>query len=205
LANHNRKGGPARETPRIVGVLITTFLLATVFSLLSESVLRTTTVLLAGIVVLAIVLVGILSDIIGLAAATADQSPLNAMAAKRVPGARQALRVIRNAPRMATIFNDLVGDICGTVSGAAGAAIVFQLGQTRPTLDEGVATVLLVAVIAAVTVGGKAMGKSVAIYRADQITLQVGRVMWWLEEKVGLAVLADPAPRRNSKRRVKSP
>jgi len=103
---------------------------------------------------------------------------------------------------MATIFNDLVGDICGTVSGAAGAAIVFQLGHARPTLDEGLATVVLVSLIAAATVGGKAMGKSVAIYRADEITLQVGRVMWWLEEKLGLVILADSASRRSTRRRV---
>jgi len=204
LANHNRKGGKAGETRRLVGIIIATFLLAMVFSLLSESVLRTTTILLAFVALVSIVVIGILSDIIGLAAATADRSPLNAMAAKRVPGARQALRVIRNAPRMATIFNDLVGDICGTVSGAAGAAIVFQLGHARPTLDEGLATVVLVSLIAAATVGGKAMGKSVAIYRADEITLQVGRVMWWLEEKLGLVILADSASRRSTRRRVDS-
>jgi len=186
-------------------VFVSTFILATLFSLLSDSVLRTTTVLLAAAVLVIIVLIGILADIVGLATATASPAPLNAMAAKKVPGSRQALRMVRNAPRVATIFNDLIGDICGTVSGAAGAAIVFSVGLSHPGLDVGLATVLLVSVIAAATVGGKAIGKSVAISRADEIVFQVGRVLWWLEERFGLVLFKEQAPRRNGKRRMTTP
>jgi len=201
LANHNRRGGQAGEARRVVGIFFSTLALATVFSLLSDSVLRTSTVFLAVVVVIVIVLIGIISDIVGIATAAAEPAPLNAMAAKRTPGARQALRLVRNAPRAATIFNDLVGDICGTVSGAAGAAIIFHVSRTRPVFDPGLATVFLVSVIAAVTVGGKALGKSLAINRANDIVFRAGRVMWWLEKRLGLVFFRDPpAARRGSRR-----
>lgn len=203
MSTNGRKGGRSGETRRILGVLISTFILAVVFSLLSDSVLRTTTVLLATLVLVAIVLIGILADIVGLAAAAADPAPLNAMAAKKTPGARQALRLIRNAPRVATVFNDLIGDISGTVSGAAAASIVFSVVDGRAAVDVGLATVLMVSVVAAVTVGGKAIGKSVAIDRADRIMLQVGRFAWWVEARFGVVLFRDAPSKRNDRRKVK--
>ena len=194
--------GRRGQVGRVVGVSLTTFALAVVVSLLSGSVLRGTTIILATVVLAAIVLVGIVSDVIGLAVAKADPAPLNAMAAKRTPGARQALRLVRNAPRVATVFNDLVGDISGTVSGAAGAAIVFRVAVERPGFDEAVWAVVMVGVIAAVTVGGKAIGKTIALDGAERITFQMGKVFWWLEERLGFVVFPDQTSRRNARRRT---
>jgi CBS domain containing-hemolysin-like protein len=203
LSRPERRGRPS-EFGRVVRVLLTTFVLAVAFSLLSGSILRGTPIFLAAVVLAAIILIGIVFDVIGLAVATADQAPLHAMAAKRTPGARQALRMVKNAPRVATIFNDLIGDICGTVSGAAGAAIIFRVAVTRPGLDEALWTVLMVAVIAALTVGGKAIGKTIALEGSERIVFQVGKVFWWLEERLGLVIFAEPTSRRNSRRRTNS-
>ncbi len=220
MAAQNRRGGESRRARQVLGLFAATFVLATAFSFLSDGVLRTTTIYLAALVLALIILIGIAFDIIGLAAATASHVTLNAMAAKRVPGARQALRMARNAPRVAAVCNDLVGDIAGTVSGAAGTAIVFRAGLARagvggatavgaaggPQDAGGLWTVLVVALIAAVTVGGKALGKNVAIERADEIVFRVGRVLWWLEERLGIAVLKERSgQRRSPRRKVNSP
>jgi CBS domain containing-hemolysin-like protein len=199
-------------------LFLATFVLATIFSLLSDGVLRSTTVYLASLVLVIIIFVGIIFDIIGLAAATASRVALNAMAAKRMPGARHALRMVRNAPRVAAFCNDLVGDIAGTVSGAAAAAIAFHVGLGGRAVDGlagagqsgvggpgGLWVVLAVALVAAVTVGGKALGKSVAIDRADRIVFQVGRLLWWLETRLGLVLLRERPSRRNPRRRVDRP
>jgi CBS domain containing-hemolysin-like protein len=203
-------GGPRS----VLVVFVATFALATVFSLLSDSVLRSATLVPGGLVLVGIIAVGIVFDIIGLATAAASHSPLHAMAAKKIPGARQALRLVRNAPRVATICNDLIGDICGTVSGAAGAAIVLHVlaGRVSPgppapggpaVIDGGLWTVLAVALVAAVTVGGKAVGKSVAIGRANRIVFGVGRFLWWVEQRLGLVLLKDrPTLRRVYRRRA---
>lgn len=215
MVTRARKGGQWSTGGQVLSIFIWTFVLAVVFSLLSETVLRSSTLALAGAVLVLIVLIGILFDIIGLATATADRITLNAMAAKRVPGARQGLRMVRNAPRVTAICNDLVGDICGTVSGAAGAAIVLRIGLTHAgwvvspggypsgDLTHGIWTVLMVALVAAVTVGGKAAGKNVAIARADEIVFRAGRVLWWVESRLGLVLLRErESLSRNAKRKV---
>lgn len=182
-----------------------TFVLAVAFSFLSDSVLRATTLFLAALVLVFIVLLGIIFDIIGLATATASHASLHAMAAKRLPGARHALRLARNAPRVAVVCNDVVGDLCGTVSGAAGTAIVFHVGLSQPGAGGGIWTILIVAMIAAVTVGGKAFGKNFALERADTIVYDVGRILWWLEEKLGLVILREPNSRRTVRRKADTP
>jgi len=219
-AQQRRGGGPSRIR-QFLGLFAATFVLATAFTFLSDSVLRTTNIYLAVVVLVLIILVGIVFDIIGLAAATASHVTLNAMAAKRVPGAKHALRMVRNAPRVAAVCNDLVGDIAGTVSGAAGTAIVLSAGLgrlgsmvrsaggTAAAPADGAAgglwTVLVVALIAAVTVGGKTLGKSLALERADDIVFRVGRVLFWLEDKLGVVLLKDQSGPRPSRRKVGSP
>ena len=83
-----------------------------------------------------IILVGILFDIIGTAVAAAEESALNAKAAKKVPGAREGVYLIKNADKVANFCNDVIGDICGTVSGAIGAALVFQVLASHPTWND---------------------------------------------------------------------
>lgn len=205
----NRRGGSRGRARQFIGLFFATLVLATVFTFLSDSVLRATTIYLSAAVLVLIILVGILFDIIGLATATASHVTLNAMAAKRAVGARQALRMVRNAPRVTAICSDLVGDIAGTLSGAAGTAIVFHAGLARAASTDaagGLWTVLVVALIAAFTVGGKSLGKTLAIEQADDIVLRVGRLLWWLEDKLGVVLLKERSgPRRGPRRKVELP
>ena len=58
-----------------------------------------------------------------MAVATANEKPFHSMASRKVPGALEAIRLLRNAERVSSICNDVVGDICGVVSGSASATI----------------------------------------------------------------------------------
>ncbi len=49
------------------------------------------------------------------------------MAAKKVPGAAECIMLLRHADRVASICNDVIGDICGVVSGAAAATIAGEI------------------------------------------------------------------------------
>ena len=97
------------------------------------------------------------------------------MASKRLKGARQSINLLRNAPRVSSFCNDVVGDICSVVSGAAGTAIVYRLfaDSARISLFE----VALGALIAAITVGGKAFAKNIGINNANYIVYKVGRIL----------------------------
>jgi CBS domain containing-hemolysin-like protein len=123
-----------------------------------------------------VILVGIVFDIIGTAVTAALETPLHAMAADKVHGSREAIYLIRHADRVANFCNDVVGDISGTVSGGMVAGIVIQvISQSHPTVD--LINAAAIALIAALTVGGKSFGKSYAIQQANAIVFFVGKVL----------------------------
>ena len=128
-------------------------------------------------ILLAIIFLGILFDIIGMAVATADEKPFHSMASRKVPGAQEAIRLLRNAERVSSICNDVVGDICGVVSGSASATIAalilsnVELGWPRAV------SLAMSALVAGLTVGGKAIGKSIAVKFCTRIVHMVGRVL----------------------------
>ena len=49
------------------------------------------------------------------------------MASKKVPGAKQAIWLVKNADAVANFCNDVVGDVAGAVTGAAGATVALRL------------------------------------------------------------------------------
>jgi hypothetical protein len=122
-----------------------------------------------------VILVGIVFDIIGTAVTAALETPLHAMAADKVHGSREAIYLIRHADRVANFCNDVVGDIAGTVSGGIVAGIVIQLVHSHPRVD--LINAASIALIAALTVGGKSFGKSYAIDQANAIVFFVGKVL----------------------------
>ncbi len=168
-------------------VAFLTFFIALLVSLGSEALVQAVdSVLLAIVLLLSIIFLGIFFDIIGTAATAAKLPPLNAKAAKRVFGAKQAVKVTLNADKMANFCNDVVGDVAGTLSGAIGAGIVISLTATLAFLDLVLAGALMTSLIAALTVGGKAIGKSLAISNANNIILRVGIILGWFEKITGV-------------------
>jgi Mg2+/Co2+ transporter CorB len=123
-----------------------------------------------------VILTGIIFDIIGTAVTAAVEIPFHAMGADKVRGAKEAIYLIRHAARVANFCNDVVGDIAGTLSGALAAGIVLQLAS-RGLPPHSLVKASVIAVIAASTVGGKALGKSYAINQANQIIFAVGKVI----------------------------
>ncbi len=162
-------------------VFVSTFFCACLISMVSSYVLANMDSFWLGFVVLMlVVLVGVFFDIIGTAVSVCGQTHLNAKASRKIPGAKKALALTRNASRVANICNDVIGDICGTVSGGIGtalAAVLTTAGGTRGMLIS----VGIAGCIAAITVAGKALGKSFAIDKADDIIFNVGRLLDWPE------------------------
>ncbi|MGE5549799.1 MAG: hypothetical protein ACM3ZC_04605 [Bacteroidota bacterium] len=130
------------------------------------------------LLLLVIICVGILFDMVGVAVAAANEKPLHAMGADRIHGSRQAIWLIRRAGRVSNICNDVVGDVCGTISGAITAGLAIALA-VRYSLDHNLLSILVIAVIAALTVGGKAIGKIYALREPHLVVLAVGRILAW--------------------------
>ena len=111
----------------VVTIFLVTILISGTISLLSDIIMSVSTMFVAFLILLSIIFVGIVFDIIGMAVATADEKPFHSMAARKVLGAQESIRLLRNAERVSSICNDVVGDICGVVSGSASATIAAQI------------------------------------------------------------------------------
>lgn len=195
--------GPS-STPwwrRALRVGLLSFLLAVTVSYLSDLTLSNAPVWIALLVVLILIATGILFDILGTSVAGADDTPLNAMAAKRVNGARQALWLVRNADKVANFANDVVGDVAGAVSGAAGSTVAIQMNRLLHggAAAEDITMLVTVGLIASLTVGGKAAGKTFALNRATDVVVAAGRIIYGVERITGRSFTGGRGP--NSSRR----
>ena len=162
----------------VVTIFLVTILVSGTISFVSDAVMSESSMVVAFFILLLIIFVGIVFDIIGMAVATADEKPFHSMAARKVPGAQEAIKLLRNAERVSSICNDVVGDICGVVSGSASATIAAQVLQKFSFTSESVVALLMSALVAGLTVGGKAVGKTVAIDSCTSIVQGVGKLIW---------------------------
>ncbi|MHB1420909.1 MAG: hypothetical protein ACYCX4_15235 [Bacillota bacterium] len=177
----------AKNTKRALLVGLGAFFLAIIVGFGSQGLLNNIpSIEVAFALLLMIILVGIIFDIVGVAATVASEAPFHAKAAKKAEGARQAIHLIRHADQVASFCNDVVGDISGTLSGATGAAIIFRLISEQNDSHNAVAGTIMTALVAALTIGGKAFGKSYAIGEADEIIYKVARILAWIEKKSGI-------------------
>ena len=161
----------------VVAVFFVTLVVSGIISLVSDEVMASSGLLAAFAILLGIVFLGIIFDIIGMAVATASEKPFHSMAARKVPGAQEAIRLLRNAERVSSICNDVVGDICGVVSGSASATIAALILTHVDAVWPRAVSLSMSALVAGLTVGGKAIGKTVAVNSCTQIVHLVGRVL----------------------------
>lgn len=170
-----------RQQKWVLTVVILSFALSIAMSFLTSIFVESAGLFLALVALIVLVLIGIITDVIGTAVTSAEDQPFIAMASKRIPGAKQALRLIRMAEKVSSLLNDVVGDIVGIVSGSAGSVIALSL--VRLGMPGTVASVLIAAFTSAFMIGGKAYGKGFAIENSAKIVLQVGKVMAMFEMK----------------------
>ena len=181
----NRRQRPQRgkRAPQEQGHLrwvLRTFLLSVslsaFLSLVSSAALEGAGYFIALAILFFFILLGIGFDIIGVAVTAADPKPFHSMAAHRSPGAREALALLKNAEKVSSFCNDVVGDICGIVSGATAAVIIARLQQSV-ALGSIVLSTAVTALISGLTIGGKALGKRFAITRAKDVVCLVGQAL----------------------------
>lgn len=198
MSNRNRENSTKNINMRWVLIItIWTFILATSVSIVSESILRNFNITMAFISLIVVVIIGVFFDIIGIAVTASDEKTFHSMAANRIKEARYAVKLVRNAGRVSNFCNDVIGDICGIISGAAGTIIVMKLvgqyGFTKITLIS----VIMSGLIASLTVGGKAIGKEFAINKSDRIIFLTAKIIMVLDTKLKIDVLPDLRNNKN--------
>ena len=181
--NAKKKGRPEKSPGRwAVQVFFIAVALSAVLSFASDRALDGAGMIVAFAVLLAFILLGIFFDVIGVAVTAADEKPFHSMAARRTPGAKEALGLIRKADKVSSFCNDVVGDICGIIAGSTVAVIVVR-AQAVLGVPGMVVSLLVTALTSGLTIGGKALGKSFAIARSTEVLQLVGRFLHLFSRK----------------------
>ncbi len=160
-------------------VLLLTFTscgLSILLTYLSSISLGSVSYFLAFMILVLFIAVGVGFDIVGIAAASATEAPFHSMASRKVTGSMEALILIRRADKVSCFCNDVVGDISGIISGTTSAVIVTRLASDL-SLNNIALQLVFSGIVAGLTVGGKAAGKSLALNRNTQIIYMCGRVL----------------------------
>ncbi len=140
---------------------------------------------------LAVILLGVVSDAIGVASARATEQALLSMATRRVLGAREAVWYVRNASAVSSVFSDLMGDVSATLGGALAVAVAFRLRGYFPETSGIYLASIAVGVAAGLSIGGKALSKPFALKYAETIILLLGKI-----RRLWLAVLGGKSGNR---------
>ena len=163
-------------------VTILAFFISLLFSFISESIMPSVPILIGIIILITFILIGIIFDMIGVAVTSSNEEPLHAMSSKKIKGAKKAVSFKKNADKVSSFCNDVIGDICGIISGSAGVAVATSLANTY-NLNIFYTTLIVTAIIAALTIGGKAFCKKIAINNNHKIVYLTAKILSKCEKK----------------------
>lgn len=152
----------------IIKIILITFVISFIFSAFSEIIIPNVTLIIGVILLIVFILIGILFDMIGVSVTASDIAPFNSMNSRKVRGADIAVMFKKNADKVSSFCNDVVGDICGIVSGSAGSIIAISVSNNF-NFDKFYVMLIVTSVVASLTIGGKALGKSFAINKSNTI------------------------------------
>lgn len=161
-----------RDIKWIIEITIIAFIITILFSLGSQSVLKDVNVIIGLLIILLFIVIGVIFDIIGVAVQSSDVTPFHAMASKKVKSAKTAKIMLENSHKVSSFCNDVIGDICNIISGSAGVVVATSISN-KFNFNITITTLLVTSLIAALTIGGKAIGKGFAVKKSEYIVTKV--------------------------------
>ena len=151
----------------VIVVAVSTFILSLLFSFISNTAISNLNIFLGVLVLILVILVGVGFDLIGVAVTVGNEEDFHAQASKKIKGAKTSIKMVRNSAKVSNFCADVIGDICGVLSGAISAMIAMKL-----TENYGMSSSLqfvFSAIVSSVTVGGKAITKEIAKKNSTKI------------------------------------
>ncbi len=176
----------SKKETRVWTLLITvvTFFISIFMSFFSNETIGNASIVVSFLIVFGIIIISILFDLVGTAATAADEAPFHSMASRKLYGAKQAIRLIRNADKVSNFCNDVVGDICSVISGTAAAFIIYKFMGEGNNAQNSIFGLSITAMVASLTVGGKSLGKSIALHNSNYIIYKVAVITNFLSGKI---------------------
>lgn len=160
----------------IVEISLISFILSMLFTTLSETIIPNVNILIGILILIIFILIGIIFDMVGVSVTSAEDAPFHSMNSRKIKGADVAVKFRKNADKMSSFVNDVIGDVCGIVSGSAGAIIAANIAN-KLNMNSFYVSLIVTAIIAALTIGGKALGKSIAVNKSNEILYRFSSII----------------------------
>ncbi len=96
----------------LIKIFIITFFLSIMFNYMSSEMVEKLNTTFSIVILILVILTGIISDLIATAVTAADEVPFHAKAADKKRGAKQSVKLIKNADKVSNVCGDVIGDIC---------------------------------------------------------------------------------------------
>ena len=160
----------------IIKVFLFTFFITLIVSGISNYVSNHSNLIILIIITIIIITIGIIFDMIGTSILSANEANFHSMASYKVKGSKESIKLIKNRSNIANFCNDVVGDICGIISGSMGAMIAITVANILK-IDITIVALIVASIISSTTVVGKAIGKKYATRKSDIIILLVGKLL----------------------------
>ena len=173
------KGGKPKKKRDLWAVKITviSLFLSAFISFLTELTSSAENIAVTVVILLFLIAASIMFDGIGVSVTSCDITPIVSMASKKEYGAKTAMWLVKNNEKVSNVCNDVIGDIFGIISGACGAAIAIRIVTMTDESWEQWTAIAVSAVVSALTIGGKAFLKNIAISKSKEFVLFVARII----------------------------
>lgn len=152
-------------------VFILSISLSIIFSLVSQSLLPSLSPFFSIFVIVFFVFVSVIFDMVAVAFTSINKEQLDKF--KNENGYVIAVKLCERADKVASFGGDVVGDICGILSGAGGVSLVVNMNIQDTNLNL-VVTCLVSSLIAGITIFCKAIMKTYALQNCEQIAIMTG-------------------------------
>lgn len=156
-------------------ITVITFFLSLFFSFLSTTAISKLNLLPSIIILFLVILMGILFDLIGVAVTVAEEKDFHAKASKKIKGAKTGLKLIKHSSKVSNFCADVIGDICGVLSGAISALIALKLTEYYKMGSNF--QFIISALVASLTIGGKAFSKDIAKNNSTKIISIISKII----------------------------
>ncbi len=166
----------------VLTIFVIAFAISFSLSFVSEITVPNFNLGIGIVVTLLFIILGILFDIIGVSVTTADPKVFHSMNSRKVRGANIAVIFKKNSDKVSSFCCDVVGDICGVISGSTAVTIATLLSKAT-SINIFLMTLITTAVVASLTIGGKAIGKSFAVNKCDIILYEFSKFVSYFYKK----------------------
>ena len=160
----------------VIIVTILAFIISLIMSLIVTTALKDVTLIVSILITLIFILLGIIFDIIGVSVTTGDEVAFHSMSSRKVRSGPVGVYLIKNASKVSSICCDVIGDICGIISGSAGVTIIALIVD-KTDLNSLLVSLIVTALISSLTIGGKAVGKNIAINKSTKVITIVAKIL----------------------------